>query len=145
MPRPKKPFTVTRRADSKTFQFSLNPACGLPDRVCRNWQRVSFQKFPSALALHRLPKNKAAAEAGVYDLTNSELPKKRSKRNPLTEEDRRRSCGISSGRVANEHAIGFVKRFRIVSEKYRNRRHRFGLRFNSKLSLSTMASCFTAR
>jgi len=68
MPRPKKPFTVTRRADSKTFQFSLNPACGLPDRVCRNWQRVSFQKFPSALALHRLPKNKAAAEAGGYEL-----------------------------------------------------------------------------
>ncbi|MDR2764965.1 MAG: IS5/IS1182 family transposase, partial [Tannerella sp.] len=30
----------------------------------------------------------------------------------------------------NEHAIGFVKRFRILSEHYRNRRKRFGLRFN---------------
>ena len=53
---------------------------------------------------------------------NSKLPKKRSKRNPLTEEGRRRNRRILSGRVANEHAIGFVKRFRIVSEKYRGRR-----------------------
>ena len=61
---------------------------------------------------------------------NSELPRKRSKRDPLTEEDRRRNRAISSGRVANEHAIGFVKRFRIVSEKHRGRRRGFGLRFN---------------
>ena len=56
---------------------------------------------------------------------NSELPRKHSKRNPLTEEDRRRNRAISSGR-----AIGFVKHFRIVSEKYRGRRRRFGLRVN---------------
>jgi len=61
---------------------------------------------------------------------NSELPRKRSKRNPLTEGGRRRNRAISSGRAANEHAIGFVKCFRIVSEKYRGRRRRFGLRFN---------------
>ena len=36
----------------------------------------------------------------------------------------RRNRAISSGRVANEHAIGFVKRFRIVSERYRGRRRR---------------------
>jgi hypothetical protein len=29
-----------------------------------------------------------------------------------------------------EHAIGFVKRFRTLSERYRNRRKRFDLRFN---------------
>jgi len=37
---------------------------------------------------------------------------------------------ISSERVGNEHAIGFIKRFKILSERYRNRRKRFGLRFN---------------
>jgi len=68
MPRPQRPFTVTRRADSKTFQFTLNPASGLPDKVCRYWQRASFQKFPTSLAMHRLPKNKAEAEAGIYAL-----------------------------------------------------------------------------
>jgi hypothetical protein len=30
----------------------------------------------------------------------------------------------------NEHMIGCVKGFRIVSDKYRNRRKRFCLRFN---------------
>lgn len=61
---------------------------------------------------------------------NSVLPKKRSKKNPLTKEDKKRNKEISSSRVKNEHAIGFVKRFKIVKERYRNRRKRFGLRFN---------------
>ena len=37
---------------------------------------------------------------------------------------------ISSERVANENVIGSLKRFKIVSDRYRNRRKRFGLRFN---------------
>ena len=61
---------------------------------------------------------------------NSILPKKKSKNNPLTAEDKARNRKISSERVTNEHAIGFIKRFRILSERYRNRRKRFGLRFN---------------
>ena len=62
--------------------------------------------------------------------TNSILPKKRTKKKPLTTEDKAFNRKISSSRVTNEHAIGFIKRFRIVAEKYRNRRKRFGLRFN---------------
>ncbi len=46
--------------------------------------------------------------------------------NLIKEEHRR----IASERVTNEHAIGFLKRFKILSEGYRNRRKRFGLRFN---------------
>jgi hypothetical protein len=61
---------------------------------------------------------------------NSVLPKKRSKKNPLSKEDKRRNREISSGRVINEHVIGFIKRFKIVADRYRNRRKRFGLRFN---------------
>jgi hypothetical protein len=61
---------------------------------------------------------------------NSVLPKKKTKKNPLTVEEKAQNRAISSERVANEHAIGFVKRFRILSERYRNRRKRFGLRFN---------------
>jgi hypothetical protein len=30
----------------------------------------------------------------------------------------------------NEHAIGFLKRFKILAERYRNRRKRYGLRVN---------------
>jgi len=61
---------------------------------------------------------------------NSVLPKKKTKKNPLTAEDKVSNRKISSERAGNEHAIGFIKRFKILSERYRNRRKRFGLRFN---------------
>ncbi len=61
---------------------------------------------------------------------NSELPKKRSKKNPLTKEDKKRNKELASERVLNENVIGMLKRFKIISDKYRNRRKRFGLRFN---------------
>jgi hypothetical protein len=62
--------------------------------------------------------------------TNSVLPKKRTKKVPLTKEEKRKNKEISSQRVTNEHAIGFIKRFKILTERYRNRRKRFGLRLN---------------
>ena len=37
---------------------------------------------------------------------------------------------ICSPRMKIEHIIGRVKRFKIISEKYRNHRKRFGLRLN---------------
>ncbi len=62
--------------------------------------------------------------------SNSELPKKKTKQNPLTKEDKKNNQALASERVANENVIGMIKRFKIVSDKYRNRRKRFGLRFN---------------
>jgi hypothetical protein len=61
---------------------------------------------------------------------NSELPVKNSKKKPLTREEKRRNRKKSSERVAVENIIREVKIFRIIAEKYRNRRKRFGLRFN---------------
>jgi hypothetical protein len=61
---------------------------------------------------------------------NSVLPKKKTKKKSLTAEDKAQNHKISSERVFSEHAIGFIKRFKILSEKYRNRRKCFGLRFN---------------
>jgi len=61
---------------------------------------------------------------------NSRLPKKSSKKKPLTQEEKRQNQKISSERVVNENVIGSLKRFKIISDKYRNRRKRFGLRFN---------------
>jgi len=61
---------------------------------------------------------------------NSVLPKKKTKKCPLTPEEKAINSKISSERVQNEHAIGFIKRFKILSERYRNRRKRFGLRLN---------------
>ena len=62
--------------------------------------------------------------------SNADIPKKRSKKNPLTKEDKQQNRSISSKRVVVENIIREVKIFRIVAEKYRNRRKKFGLRFN---------------
>lgn len=61
---------------------------------------------------------------------NSALPIKKRKKQKLTKEQKRYNRQVSRERVTNEHVIGFIKRFRITSERYRNRRKRFGLRFN---------------
>jgi hypothetical protein len=48
----------------------------------------------------------------------------------LTKYDKQKNREISSKRVKIENVIGFVKRFKFLSDKYRNRRKRFSLRFN---------------
>jgi len=60
---------------------------------------------------------------------NTEMPKKRSKKNPLSKVDKKRNREISSERVLAENIIGMLKRFKIIADRYRNRRRRFGLRF----------------
>ncbi len=68
---------------------------------------------------------------GIKNLqANSRLPKKSSKKNPLTKEDKEMNRAIASERALNENVIGKIKRFKILSDRYRNRRKRFGLRFN---------------
>lgn len=61
---------------------------------------------------------------------NSILPKKRRKNTPLTKEEQRNNRIISKKRIYAEHSIRFVKRFKILSQQYRNRRKRFSLRFS---------------
>ena len=69
--------------------------------------------------------------AGIKKLQNSSLlPKKRSKGRLLTKDEKRMNRDISSIRALNENVIGRLKRFKVLSDKYRNRRKRFGLRFN---------------
>jgi hypothetical protein len=60
----------------------------------------------------------------------SKMPKKKSKKNPLTKDDKRNNQKLARERVTNENVIGMLKRFKIIADKYRNRRKRFGLRFN---------------
>ena len=60
----------------------------------------------------------------------SKLPKKKTKKYPLTAQDKEMNRQIASERVVNENIIGLLKRFKIIADKYRNRRKRFGLRFN---------------
>jgi len=61
---------------------------------------------------------------------NSRHPKKHSRRTPLSRLDRQDNRALSRARLLNEHVIGALKRFKIIAERYRNRRKRFRLRFN---------------
>ncbi len=61
---------------------------------------------------------------------NSEIPKKRSKKNPLTKLDKKQNQIISSSQVLVENIIRCLKIFRIIAEKYRNRRKKYNLRLN---------------
>lgn len=61
---------------------------------------------------------------------NSIIPIKRKRNDVLTKEQKLFNHKLSSKRIVIENVIGFLKRFRIISDKYRNRRRRFGLRFN---------------
>ena len=74
------------------------------------------------------------ADSGYQGLaklhTNSETPYKKSKNNPLTKDKKRANRQLSRRRILVENVIGKLKVFRILSERYRNRRKRFSLRFN---------------
>lgn len=77
---------------------------------------------------------KAQVDTGFQGMqkihSNTEIPTKRSKKKPLTKEDKLKNKQISSARVLIENIIREMKIFRILAEKYRNRRKRFGLRVN---------------
>ena len=60
----------------------------------------------------------------------TKLPKKRTRKQHLTKQERRSNALLASQRVLNENVIAMLKRFKILSDRYRNRRKRFGLRFN---------------
>jgi hypothetical protein len=62
--------------------------------------------------------------------TNSQLLKKKPSKRQLIEQERQANKTIASQRVLNENVIGMLKGFKIISDKYRNRHKRFGLRFN---------------
>lgn len=104
--------------------------------ICTNFtngKQHDFKLFKNS-KVHFKEETEALTDTGYLGLnkihSNTAMPKKKSKKHPLTPEDKKRNKELSSQRVLNEHIIGMIKRFKIVSDKYRNRRKRFGLRFN---------------
>jgi hypothetical protein len=98
-----------------------------------NGRKHDFRFFKES-ALHIREEIEAQTDTGFIGIKklhkNSVLPHKKPKGGELTKEQKRENRAISRERVSNEHAIGFVKRFRILTERYRGRRKGFGLRFN---------------
>ena len=98
-----------------------------------NGKRHDFRLFKkSKTYIH--PDVKVITDTGYQGIqkihNNSELPKKKSAKNPLSKDDKKNNRELASQRVLNENVIGTLKRFKIIADRYRNRRKRFGLRFN---------------
>lgn len=70
---------------------------------------------------------------------NSQTPTKKSKHHPLTPEQKATNRQLAQQRIVCEHVIGKLKVFRILNERYRNRRSRFGLRFNLIAAIYNLA------
>ncbi|WP_369713105.1 transposase family protein [Leptotrichia sp. HSP-342] len=60
--------------------------------------------------------------------SNSLILKKSTKRNKLTKEDRKYNSTISKQRIYMEHVNRHIKKFRIVSKRYRKKRRKFSMR-----------------
>lgn len=74
------------------------------------------------------------ADAGYQGLAdiheNCQTPFKKSKYHPLTQKEKQRNRVLARKRILIEHIFRKLKVCRILSERYRNRRKRFVLRFN---------------
>lgn len=84
--------------------------------------------------VHILPSIKVQLDAGYEGIeklhSNSQTPKKATKKHPLTKEEKKSNHNLSKSRIIVENVIRTLKIFRILAEKYRNRRKKFGLRLN---------------
>ena len=83
-------------------QFDKLDAEGIPKEVCK-WVDSGYQ--------------------GVQEkMPNTFLPKKGSKKNPLTPEEKEENRFIASVRIIVENAIGGIKRYGCLTQKLRNKR-----------------------
>ncbi len=77
---------------------------------------------------------KLRADLGYWglqtEMANVRLPLKNSKLNRLTKAEKQINRALAGKRVKVENVIRRLKIFRLLSERYRHRRTRFGLRFN---------------
>jgi transposase len=69
---------------------------------------------------------------------NSQTPIKKTKLHPLSQEQKGSNRKLSRKRILIENIIRRLKIFRVLSERYRNRRKRFGLRFNLIAAICNM-------
>lgn len=66
---------------------------------------------------------------GIFDIHfNSLIPVKATKNHKLTDTERAFNSALSKRRILIEHINRYIKRFRILSSRYRNKRRRFALR-----------------
>ncbi len=82
--------------------------------------------------LHFSSKTEVLADKGYLGISalhpNSTIPVKESKNHKLSATEKAFNSALSKRRIYIEHINRYIKRFRILSSRYRNKRRRFALR-----------------
>lgn len=82
--------------------------------------------------MHIYPTIEVLADKGYIGIRqihkNSTIPIKASKKHKMTTEEKGYNRMVSKRRIYIEHINRYIKRFRILSTRYRNHRKRFALR-----------------
>jgi DDE superfamily endonuclease/Helix-turn-helix of DDE superfamily endonuclease len=80
------------------------------------------------------PDSRAFVDSGYQGLDKrhqaTELPYKATKTKPLDKEEKEYNHALSRYRVIVENIIGDIKTFKILSDRYRNKRKRYGIKFH---------------
>lgn len=106
------------------------------ESISKSFQGKTHDKKMYDKTKMRIPKNiKVYTDTG-YLGTGHIQPKKKPKGKKLTEEEVKRNKEIASKRCVNEHVIGFIKRYRIVRDQFRNDRKKHGLIFKNAAGLA---------
>lgn len=84
--------------------------------------------------VHFLPQTQVIADKGYQGIqklhVNSIIPIKAKRGQPLSAFEKVYNSVVSKCRIYIEHINRYIKRFRMFSSRYRNKRARFGLRFS---------------
>jgi hypothetical protein len=93
-----------------------------------------FKLYCRSIGVKVLKEIKIRGDSGYQGIkgkhANSETPKKKPRGGKLTKEEKSENRRISKERIKIEHINASLKIFKILTEKYRNRRHRHGLRMS---------------
>lgn len=93
-----------------------------------------FKIFKKSKDAKRVEDRLILADSGYQGIAkickNASTPHKKTKKKPLTKEQKNSNRELSSKRIAIEQINARIKVFKILKYPYRNRRKRFGLRMN---------------
>lgn len=97
-------------------------------RKTHNFKLFKKSKIPLSPAIECLVDKGYQGIQKIH--SNSQVPQKKPRKGELTDLDKKRNRELARKRVAGEHINRKLKIFKILADRYRNRRKRFGLRFN---------------
>ncbi|WP_197985111.1 IS5 family transposase [Leptolyngbya sp. Cla-17] len=127
-------YSGKKKRHTLKAQVVVNQATG--QIICTAFGKGRVHDF-RLFKLHRLPmlpEQLCLADRGYQGMAKlhpcSCTPTKKPRKGKLSKAERQHNRNLARLRVVAEHVNRKLKIFRILAERYRNRRKRFGLRFN---------------